>query len=118
MLGLALTGLKRIASKNKRLKMTINELATTPEIVLGLLSLMLTVLIAIAGIIWKICKAVVPVFISLRTDVEKQRAVCGGKFDILELRFDEQDEKLDELGHRVGVIEIDLKAKKEHVDAM
>ena len=98
--------------------MTISELATTPEIILGLLSLMLTVLIVIAGFIWRICKAVVPVFLQFKSDFREQRAACGGKFDIIELRIDEQDEKLDEIGHRVGVIEIDLKAKKEHDHAV
>ena len=98
--------------------MTLSELATTPEIVLGIMSLMLVALTAIAGMIWRLCKVVIPVFLSFRTDFESQKATCNGQFDLVRLRIDENDEKIDELGERVGVIEIDLKKKKEIQNGM
>ena len=91
--------------------MTISELATTPEIILFLLSLMLTTLVVIAGLIARICKHILPIFITFKAEFEAQRAECSGNFNLIRFRLDDHEEQIDSVNKRVGAIEIDLKNK-------
>lgn len=94
--------------------MTFNEFATQPHIVLALLALMCSLLLAIAGLLWKISKAVVPVVLMWKVDYEKQKEHCSGEFKITRIRLDEHDEQITSLGNRIGVVEITLKDKYAH----
>lgn len=77
--------------------MTFTEFAAQPEVVLALLGGMLSVLVVIAGLIYRIAQTVVPVFLSFRIDFESQKEHCDGRFNIVEMRLDGHDEEFKEI---------------------
>lgn len=91
--------------------MTLNQIANTPEILIGLMSAMLSVLLTCAGLLYKIAKAIVPVLTQWRLEFVEHKTRCDGRFLLIDERFSEHTDDIQQIGERIGTIEIKIQEK-------